>query len=125
VVMPPSYVLYSIGMAKTAFDAYRIGDILGPGVHAFIPGSQVPVKQVNGVDVVPGPGHGGLSMCLQPRTLKDPTSRWWFLPSGSAHPDTINLVKDSKNHSSWEPLNDMPLADYKSDLWQIVGWQIQ
>jgi hypothetical protein len=119
----PDGVLMSRLMGVTSFDAFRIGDILGPGIIVFN-SVQVPMKHVGGVDWVTGPGQGGVSMCLKIRPMKDPSARWWRLPAGSSHPDTIKLVQDRKNHGSWEPIRDMLLTDYRADLLQIIGWQI-
>jgi hypothetical protein len=109
-------------MARTSFDAYRIGDILGPGVAIFN-STQVLVKRIGGADWVEGPGQGGSSMRLRSYPLKDPNMCWWFLPAGRYHPDTVNLVADGKKHASWEPVRDMLLTDYVDDLRQILGWQ--
>lgn len=99
-------------MAVTPIELFRAGKPAGPRFERLRPG-EVAIQSQNGVDWVVG-RSGGAS------TLEAPTGirgTWWRLPAGTAYDDKIlYLWRDYSPHWAWEPIRDMPLADYVNAL---------
>lgn len=108
-------MLNILAMGTTPADLYRIGDQLGPGLDLIRVGFDVMVRQVNGMDWVRA-GTGGSSTRLMPHRLRNPADRWWRLPAGSHYSPLLDVFQNGKNHVVWEPVRDMPLADYTQVL---------
>jgi len=51
---------------------------------------------------------GGISTFSRP----GPGRNWWVLAEGYEYPDEIEVINDHGNHHSWEPMVDLPLADF-------------
>jgi len=94
-------------MPKTLVDLFRRGNANGPRLTHVRPGKDVVTYHKNGVDWVAA-RSGGVSTF----SVQGLGRNWWHLSAGFDYPVEITVVNDHGNHHSWEPLNDMTLADF-------------
>jgi hypothetical protein len=60
--------------------------------------------------------RGGASTRSNTYKLKAATSRWWTLRANSQYSSLLVVRNDHGKHWVWEPVTDMPLADYLAAL---------
>lgn len=100
-------------MGTTPKALYRRGNATSPRVDHVRPSTDIAVISQGGVGWVLRQS-GGVS-CFD-YTPPPGTGRIWLLPAGAPYPDELYLRDDGNGHWSWEPENDMPLADFRAIL---------
>jgi hypothetical protein len=74
--------------------------------------SDATIYSNNGVDWVKAVAGKGISTSGAPK----PRGRWWFLPANTAFSGLLLVFNDYGNHWLCEPVQNMPLADYRAAL---------
>lgn len=100
-----------MGPGPTPVDLYRSGNGANARMDNVRPGD-ITVYQMNGVDWVQAKAGDGIST---PEASKS-RGKWWHLPKGTPFSNLLLVRNDYTGHWAWEPIKDMPLADYKSAL---------
>lgn len=108
-----------MALVTTPLDLYRASNRTGgPRFDYFRPG-EIVVQVRNGVDWVLGPLQGGASTKEAPIGLG---GTWYRLPKGTRYDGALLRVwNDYDDHWSWEPAQDMLLAEYVAALAALNG----
>ena len=98
-------------MAITATTLFRMGNAGSPMMDK-VRQKDIVHYLVSGVTWVQA-GTGGVSTSA----VRAPyAGRWWRLDPGYDYGRLILVYNDWGRHWSWQPISDMPLDDYKTEL---------
>ena len=112
-------MLHSPFMGATPIDLYRMGNASGPQMDKIRLKEPDPdidhETRVSGIVWVRA-NSGGVSTWETPKAgLR---GKAWRIPAGTAFSDRLRLWSDlpAEGHWVWEPMQDMPLTEFVSDL---------
>jgi hypothetical protein len=101
-------------MGTTTTNLYRMGNAGSPkmdDVRIKVPYQEIDTLTKANGDVWVMAGTGGVSTYEMPNNgLRGKT---WLIPIGTPYSDRLLVWSDEPGHWIWEPVEDMPLTEYK------------